>query len=81
MDLTSGDPVTAGVRITVEPDRCAGSGMCRSIAPTIFGADDHGWVTLLVDDPGDDINEALDAADACPLGVIAVVDADGQSLA
>lgn len=65
--------------VAVRSDHCAGSGGCRALAPTVFGQDDHGWVTVLDAHPPASMVEALlDASDACPMGIIEVHDAAGE---
>jgi ferredoxin len=36
------------VRIVVDDGRCQGHGRCYDLAPGVFGADDEGYVVLLV---------------------------------
>ena len=55
----------------VDPFVCAAHGDCAEIAPTVFRVDD---VAEVVGDADRDV--LLDAAEACPLGAISVVDTD-----
>jgi ferredoxin len=36
------------MRVVVDHDRCQGHGRCYDLAPEVFGADDEGYVELLV---------------------------------
>lgn len=73
--------MTSDYRVLVHADRCAASGGCRQAAPELFGSEPGGWVKLLDDHPDLPLDRVLDAHDACPLGVIEVLDAEGASLA
>jgi ferredoxin len=48
------------MRVVVDHERCQGHGRCYDLAPAVFGADDEGYVELLV--PGDLSAEAEGAA-------------------
>jgi len=72
--------INTGAHIVVHSDFCAGSGACRRAAPTVFGSDQNGFVTLLDEHPTGKLDEVLDAQESCPLGVIEVVDDDGEPL-
>lgn len=54
----------------VDRDLCIGCGLCPSIAPEIFEMDDEGKAITLVEETED--AAAQEAADACPVGAIAV---------
>jgi ferredoxin len=57
------------------------SGYCIRKAPTVFGADDSGWVTLLNATAGGHAAAAvLEAAAACPVAAIDVFDHNGHQL-
>jgi ferredoxin len=63
------------VHVRLHPERCMGSGICRSIAPTVFDLGRDGWVTLLDGQPTDRSTDAAqDAADACPTGSIEIIE-------
>ncbi|MFF0501957.1 ferredoxin [Nocardia aobensis] len=70
--------------VTVHPERCMGSGICRRAAPAVFGADAEGWVTLLDAEPTRDlVDGVLEAAEECPTAAIEVErrqssDSEGQ---
>jgi ferredoxin len=66
----SGGP--GGWRITIDADRCVGSGNCVFWAPGTFELDDDG-VSVVLDPPGDDLERIRVAADGCPTRAIAVV--------
>ncbi|HWD03536.1 MAG TPA: ferredoxin [Amycolatopsis sp.] len=69
------------LQVSIRPDQCAGSGLCRSAAPAVFGHDEHGWVDLLdAHPPAHLLDEVLDAKDACPLAVIKVHDENGNPI-
>ncbi|BBZ02017.1 hypothetical protein MCHIJ_14540 [Mycolicibacterium chitae] len=69
-------------RLTAHAEYCAGSGRCVSAAPHLFKLDEPGWVQVLDHEPPmDDLEAALSAQNACPLGLIDVLDDEGHSLA
>jgi ferredoxin len=73
--------VTVGViRVVVHPERCAGSGLCRELAPSVFGADQDGWVALLDAEPDGDPDDLIDAYEGCPVGAIVLLNADGNRI-
>jgi ferredoxin len=55
--------------ITVDRDRCIGSGMCVVYAPGTFAHDDAAMVFVL-DAPTDPLDEIRTAVDACPTGAL-----------
>jgi ferredoxin len=64
------------VRITIDRERCMGSGNCAFWAPSTFDVDDGMKVVLLV--PGDVGADSLDrvrnAVEACPTHALALVE-------
>jgi ferredoxin len=59
-------------RIEIDRSICSGFGACEELAPHFFEVAPDGIATLraaVTDDPG-----VLDAADACPMGAITVVE-------
>ncbi|HTZ45710.1 MAG TPA: ferredoxin [Jatrophihabitans sp.] len=61
------------VRVTVDRDRCVGSGMCALTAPEVFDQDGVGLVMLLAPRPADVLAGMVRAAaDLCPARAIAV---------
>ncbi len=74
-----GDPVRH-LRIVVDLDVCAGTAMCRAIAPEAFVETADGQSEAAHPDAA--TREAiLEAAASCPVGAISVEDADtGEQL-
>ncbi|WP_375000917.1 ferredoxin [Aeromicrobium sp. CTD01-1L150] len=71
----------AQASVSVRSEQCAANGSCQHLAPTVFGADEHGWVTVLQPSPSQEVLEdVLDAAESCPMAVIGVHDETGASL-
>ena len=59
-------------KIVIERSLCSGFGACAELAPEIFEVDGGGLVSLRIgtsDDPA-----VLDAAAACPMGAIEIVE-------
>jgi ferredoxin len=59
-------------RIVIDRSLCSGFGSCAELAPEVFEVDDGGLVSLRVgtsDDPA-----VLEAAVACPMAAISVVE-------
>lgn len=63
------------MRVVLDQDRCQGHGRCYALAPQLFGCDDEGYATLLVDgDVAPDAEaDAQLAADSCPEFAITLV--------
>ncbi|MCY3609614.1 MAG: ferredoxin [Acidimicrobiaceae bacterium] len=77
MGAGSWDAWRAGgtVKITIDVDKCIGSGSCEMIAPGIFEVGNDGLVQLLEDSPSAEHHGAVrTAAASCPTQVIAVDD-------
>jgi ferredoxin len=70
------------VKITVDPDKCVGSGYCQRIAPALFDLGDDG-IAFVLDSgqPGTGADTATGAAAAkeaeaaCPAMAIAILEA------
>ena len=58
-------------RITVDGERCIGSGMCIVFAPGTFGHDDHAKA-VVVDPDGDNEDAVRNAVEGCPTGALAI---------
>ncbi|HEY8706012.1 MAG TPA: ferredoxin [Gaiellaceae bacterium] len=59
-------------KIVIDRSLCSGFGACADLAPEVFDVDGGGLVSLRVgtsEDPA-----VLDAADACPMAAISVVE-------
>ena len=59
-------------KIVIERSLCSGFGACAELAPEIFEVDGGGLVSLRIgtsDDPA-----VLDAASACPMGAIEIIE-------
>ena len=61
-------------RIVIDRSLCSGFGACAELAPEIFEVDDGGLVSLRVGTSND--AAALDAAAACPMAAISVVEVE-----
>ena len=64
------------MKVVVDHERCQGHGRCYDLAPEVFGADDDGYVVLLVDG---DVPAALEgparvAVNNCPERALAALD-------
>jgi ferredoxin len=59
-------------QIVIDRSLCSGFGACAELAPDVFEVDDGGLVSLRVGTSDD--AAVLDAADACPMGAISVVE-------
>ncbi|MEV1289164.1 ferredoxin [Micromonospora sp. NPDC049679] len=72
--------VTPEWRVTVDPRRCIGSGICAGAAPDHFVLVDA--VSIPLDELIPPEESVLDAAESCPMEAIAVRDAvDGRLIA
>ncbi|WP_405445285.1 ferredoxin [Streptomyces achromogenes] len=55
------------MRVSAERDRCVGSGQCALLSPEVFDQDADGLVTLLSEEPAEELREQVaQAADLCP---------------
>ncbi|XVS65932.1 ferredoxin [Actinosynnema sp. CA-299493] len=63
------------MKVEVDPDRCAGAGMCALTDAEVFDQDEvDGTVVLLQPSPtGEHETAAREAAHLCPAGAIRVV--------
>ena len=49
------------MRIEIDYDRCAGTGMCTGFAPSVFEIDDDGALSVLTADPPPETREAVES--------------------
>ena len=59
-------------QIIIDRSLCSGFGACAELAPEIFELDEGGTATVRIGETDDSI--ALDAASACPMAAITVVE-------
>lgn len=64
-------------RLSVDRDRCMGSGQCTFYAPATFDLDDDS-IAIVVDDHGDGDDKILMAIEVCPTRAIARATAEGD---
>ncbi|MBB5808374.1 ferredoxin [Saccharothrix ecbatanensis] len=64
------------MKIEVDPDLCAGSGMCVLTDPAMFDQDEEDGTVILLEPTPSAAQEkkARDAAHLCPAGAIRVVE-------
>jgi len=67
------------VRIEIDRSLCSGFGSCVDAAPAVFRLGDDGIAVALVEET--DAPAALEAARSCPMGAIALFDAEGRAAA
>ena len=61
------------MKVVVDFDLCASNAVCMSIAPEIFEVRDDGYLYILNENPGADLEENLrDAVNGCPTGAISI---------
>ena len=63
-------------RIVVDRNKCQGIGACVSAAPDVFEVDREGKAVVINAGGGDD-DTILQAAEACPLEAIVLIDENG----
>ena len=66
-----------GLRIVIDRDACMGSGMCIVYASGTFSHDEEAKA-VAADPPGDDEATVRSAVDACPMGALTLVPAEGE---
>jgi ferredoxin len=64
--------------LTVDRDRCMGSGQCTFYAPATFDLDDDS-IAFVVDDHGDDADKIRMAIEVCPTRAIARATEEGDN--
>ena len=62
------------MRIVIDGSLCSGFGDCADLAPDVFELDSHGKALLRLGTSADPA--VLEAAAACPMGAISVVEED-----
>ena len=65
----------AKLQVTVDHDVCVGNAMCPHIAPKVFALNDDRQ-SQVIDPDGDTSDVILEAAEACPVSAITVIDAE-----
>lgn len=65
--------------IQIDRSLCSGFGSCADAAPSLFRVGDDGIAVVLRE--VDDLADAIDAADSCPMGAITVLDDEGREAA
>jgi sterol 14-demethylase len=61
------------MRIVVDFDLCQGHGACEGEAPEVFELDDEGMLTILQDEPPEELRDKVErAAKYCPTMAITV---------
>lgn len=59
------------MKVRVDPDLCAGFGLCVGIAPEVFELHDDGYATVLVGEVPPDLEDLVSrAANQCPAQAI-----------
>ena len=68
------------LKVTVDHDLCVGNAMCPHLAPKTFSLNDDRQ-SQVIDPDGDTRENVLEAAEACPVSAITVLDAEtGEQL-
>lgn len=64
------------MKVSIDPDKCMGHGMCYASAPSVFVDDDDGYGQVIGDGtvPPDDVEAARTGAANCPEAAITVED-------
>jgi ferredoxin len=63
------------MKVRVDPDVCAGFGICVGVSPEVFELHDDGYATVLVAVVPPELEELVRrAADQCPSRAISTID-------
>jgi ferredoxin len=63
------------MKIQVNFDLCASNAICMAMAPEVFEVRDDGYLYILNDNPGPELDEKVrDAVNGCPTGAISLAD-------
>lgn len=65
--------------ISIDRTLCAGYGECIGLAPEVFEHDGEG-ISVVIDPEGNEDEAVLDAARACPVDAITLVDEHGDQV-
>lgn len=65
------------LRVTVDHNICVGNAMCPNIAEKVFAINEKRQ-SEVIDSDGEPREVVLEAAEACPVGAIIVIDADTE---
>lgn len=68
------------LKITVDEDECIGCGECAETAPNTYEVNDDN-IAEVKDAAGDEEETIIEAAKACPVEAITVVNDQGEQLA
>ena len=61
------------MRIIIDHETCASTGMCTSFAPEVFELADDGTLLLLVESPSEELMDAVEGAvDSCPVEALSI---------
>jgi ferredoxin len=61
------------MKVVVDFDLCASNAVCMSIAPEIFEVRDDGFLYILNENPGPELESKLqEAVNGCPTGAISI---------
>ena len=63
------------MKVVVDYDLCASTGACMQICPEVFEVRSDGYLYVLQDEPGSELDDKVrQAADLCPTGAITLED-------
>jgi ferredoxin len=61
------------MKVKVDFDLCASTGACMQICPEVFEVRSDGYLYVLIDEPGPDLEAKVnEAVDLCPTAAISV---------
>ncbi len=61
------------MKILVDWDLCEGNAVCVKHAPEVFRVDDEDMLHILVEEPGEDLREAVElAVNRCPRAALSI---------
>jgi ferredoxin len=67
------------MKLKVLEDVCIGCGACQAICDEVFEIKDDGIATVIVDEvPTDDVDNAVDAKEGCPVGAIVEITSEEE---
>ena len=61
------------MKVKVDFDMCASTGSCMQICPEVFEVRSDGYLYVLIDEPGPELETKVrEAADLCPTAAISI---------
>ena len=71
------EPGSRKLKVTIDGSKCVGNAACVATAPGAFELDEN-MQSRVIDPAAEPADLVLEAAETCPVGAIAVIDAETE---